>query len=311
MDSLDALVLGWDEKALPFLEESLSESIKEFKQLQQLKNKNLLDFGKKVVDINALFAKVKEDVDNYLDVEEGISLPLIMPYSFFPPRLGVLTKMEYLLSMACFADGGLLLQVDEPFFSVPLFTFGLGVLYAAISSHSEDIEHGNMYKPADESITIRKASRVRTQLTLVHEYVHHIQNIYSLFVSKDKKDEIFNEGHARGVARNLSKKYVEVEDNHAFRYSTLEFFVPELRSFYLWICSRKGIAPRKSLVKSSRLRIDKVEDCYRKKSGLPSPHAMGNIIFYYFEQSFGDNLYKDFLLMDLFNCSKINGDAEI
>lgn len=316
--SLDAIVFRWGKEALPFLEDSLGKNIPKFKQLQRLKNKGLLDFGKKSTKkniLNEIFPKIKKDVCDYLEIKENLISPaIIKPYSIFP-SINIATKVTYPISSLLFAEGCLFAGLNAPFyFTAAAFALSLGTFYIALKGHAKDIVYGNMYTLTDQHINIRKQKELKTQLTLTHEYIHHVQNNFGLYDDYERISRIFNEGHARGATRQLSKKYAEAEDNPAFKFDTLEFLVAELKSFYIWLCDLENTAPRRSLIRSFKTSYDKIEAYKRRKTGLPSPHAMGNTVFYYFEQFLGDKLYKDYLISDLFKCLKINqkegGDAE-
>ncbi len=292
-----------DKSTLPVLEDILDAENKKLQELNALKDKRHLKFGK-VLSRDSLehmlFPEVCSKVNQFLGVSE-ITPPSLQCYRYFPQ-----TAMPYLAGR--YALTGLMLSetvVFSPFLPswvlLPLLgSVGL-LLFATLRSHQIKIQSGDKYLLTSDNsliIQIRRNSKASIFGTLCHEYTHHVYGLKHpdtyLLPARNLSAEILTEGHARGVARKMSSNCFVEENNPAFLYFDQQFLVGEFKSIYKWRCKEMGLTPKKNLT-GVKTFIDAVENEARHVMGIPTPHALGNLIFYSIEKSCGYGIYKSFL----------------
>lgn len=290
---------------VPLLEDLLDSSSSSLRELQNLKERNMLDLGRKVSsrNIEAILSEVKKDVDSFLDVKD-ISKPSLASYSFFPQHASLF--WPYLFDAGCLAS--LSLALLHPGSSFQHLLVGLNAMLlasgAAITAllQSHAIASHNLYWIDLKEIQLRRVQRINFTNILVHEYTHHVlhaggiplslfSNLSALGEDAYLESRILTEGHARGVSRWLAAMYREREDNPAFLYLPLNYTVGELKSVYIWMCHHLGLQGYSSLF-STRTEVDKVESDSWHESGMPTPHAFGSAVFLLFEAEYGSGLYK-------------------
>lgn len=291
---------------VPLLEDLLDSNSSSLRELQNLKERNMLDFGRKVSsrNIEAIFSEVKKEVDSFLDVK-NITNPSLVSYSFFPKHAGLFWL--YLANACVLTAAGLSFlyppSLFQYFYAGLTTALSLSLAAYTVYSHSSIINDHNYYKHGIREIQLRRVERVKFINTLMHEYTHHVQNVKKLDFSAPLPVSIFSadtnleysiriEGHARGVTRWLANTYREREDNSAFLYMPLNYTVGELKSVYAWMCSQLGLAGRSCLL-STKTEIDKIEYNSWVELGRPTPHAFGSAVFLMLETKYSSNLYKN------------------
>ena len=288
-----------DPDNIPHLESLLDSETQKLERLQKLEGK--LYFGSKVSKrkLKPLFFEVKQEVDSFLSIAGG-STPKYDYFSLLEPNLvsaGILGTYGlggwFILAGVTGVAAGNLFGILPTLAGFMLINFG-SKLHKRVSQSG--------YNPIYKSINLEKKQRADLVSTIAHEYTHYVQNQVLEFTSGGFTT--FMEGHARGVQRHTANVYREKEDNEAFLYETTDWTCGELKSTYQWLCSELSIHERQSLLKSKTSR-DKDETVHRRIYRKPTPHAIGNTLFYLYETQEGNSIYKNMLneTFSLFNTS--------
>jgi hypothetical protein len=95
-----------------------------------------------------------------------------------------------------------------------------------------------------------------------HEYAHHVQHS----LQPIDFDNPIVEGFAMGVEEAVVGMFADEENNMAFNKNTLATSATKLRHAYIFLCRRRGIVPKKSLLAARVPRhlpwLDKEEKKY-------------------------------------------------
>jgi len=283
-----------DKKNVSYLEDIINTESKELEQLHKLKEDHKLYYGPKLnrKELKDLFSEVKKETDDFLKVTD-IDKPPCDYYNIFDFKPINATLLGTYLAGSFLSTVGILNILNNPISGGLVTLTGLGILYLARGLHNFLSDPHYNAKEDNEHIILQKENKENLIMFLSHEYTHHVQGrIEGFFL--DIGFEFFIEGHARGVGRHMSKKYMKEEDNGAFLYNALNIDVSEMKTTYLWLCNNFDLTPKKSLLNTKTLRDD--EDMkFLKKCKMPSPHAIGNSLFLIYENKKGPGIYSDMI----------------
>ena len=158
-----------------------------------------------------------------------------------------------------------------------------------------DPRWGFRYNITSKDIIVATLQIPRLIPVIAHEYTHYIQ--HSKLLDPCYYD-IFSEGHARGVERQIAEDHSRKEGNELFLYDILKKTVRELQDAYKWMCERLGKTPKSSL---SELHSRDIEyEVFNRAAifciapqfiGEPSKHALGNAFFSIYEALYGKGIY--------------------
>lgn len=258
-ENMEQILLNKDN--IPVLEELLHEESKHLVRLRELKEDGKLDFGPILTkkEVKNLFPQIKKEVNEFLDV--NCEAPAIKHYSL------VVTMHE-----RC--------------------NFGSFHRYESMFN-----PRTYLYKYGKIRLRSKKERPVIIPV-ISHEYSHSI--------GYQKYDKInilshgcFIEGFALGVERYIAKLYRNNEDNEAFLYYTIDKTVEHLKSSYIWMSKILGIVPKDFLLDIKSLT--EIEEEKWKKDKIVyeirevSEHAIGNALFYIYETSRGNQIYKEMI----------------
>ena len=281
---------------VPVLEEILSKECKKLLNLNAIlypyvygvgeKERRKLDFGPRldVTELRNVFPDVKKEVDDFLGVS-NVGNPLINGGCWSRSKLynGLRTTVIGVTLLPAIPLDVLALMPDP--------TDPITVPLAALLTLPATLLAGSyIYFGKKPRIRISHfdSKRCKAIPVLAHEYAHHIQRRkisclrnpdYSLPL-RDTAHGIFEEGHARGVEREIAKQYSERENNKAFEYDTQGTIVGELSSTYKCLSKKLGITPCKSLTKGSTFL------------GVDS-HSMGTTFFHLLKELKGKSVYRE------------------
>ena len=146
------------------------------------------------------------------------------------------------------------------------------------------------YFPKQKIITVETLQRIILIPGIAHEYAHHVQHSKRLW--HDCYD-IFSEGHARGVEKQIAENHGRKEGNELFLYDISEETLGELTIAYVWACRKLDKKHRWSLLKVNMGSIK--ESLKLLIKGTPSKYAMGNALFSIYETIYGKDVYKETL----------------
>ena len=146
-------------------------------------------------------------------------------------------------------------------------------------------QDGFFYVDDNNLITVETLQRLSLIPGIAHEYSHYVHYRKGL---GDLCYDIFTEGHARGVERQISEIYKEKEDNELFLYDISEETVNELKYTYTLVCRRLKQKPKSSLLKDSIFisNPNLIEE---------QEYSLGNAFFLIHETRYGKDIYKDVL----------------
>ena len=292
-ENLTSLLLK--KEKISALEELLFIESKKLESLKKQKRK--LDFGKKICykELEQFFPKLKKEVDDFLDVQ-NIFFPNIKYLSnienmALSPKISTYAGLYYVLSISNFGfllNNLSILTNKFPLLNTLLMLNMIICGISGISLHSRVDSSG--YFPTRESIRIKKEKRANLIPVLAHEYTHHIQCKKNFGF---KEENVFIEGHARGVQRYIAETYRERENNDAFLYENLGIDVMEIKNCYIWASKKLKEPLKKSLLKINTLPYPYGWVCMRE--GKPTEHAIGNALFSIYEKEYGNKIYREMI----------------
>lgn len=272
------------------IEDLLDRESQRLERLQKLKGRDRLYIDDKVSpeELRELFPQICTKVDNFLGVQNG-EVPTFGYYNLLKP--GLMTTpilLGYTLSAVQIANALIHIFTHQNVGISHWLCLGVGAMLFELTGVSHSLVKSNGYNQLFKKITLKRVARTDLIPAAGHEYTHRIQHKNNIF--KDKH-EIFMEGHARGVEKQLADDYCEREDNEAFLYGISDINVGELKSAYLWMCEKLGQKPREILLKTKTSR-DSDESLYRSNNMEPTPHAIGNSLFSIYESLKGRKIYN-------------------
>ena len=282
---------------VPAIEDILDKESQRLGRLQNLKEDGRLDFGDTVSsdELRELFPQICKEVDTFLGIQES-GVPNCRYYHLFRPGL-MTTPILVLYTLSALQVTSALTSFstdqnpDTNHLLGHLFSAGAGatLFYTAAAFHA--IVKKPRYDTLSQKINLERVARTELIPAAGHEYTHHIQ--WRNGIRSNRKHDIFMEGHAQGVEKQLADNYREREDNEAFLYVTSSRTVNEFKSAYLWMCKKLGLKPRESLLetKTSRDRAERRRSIHRE----PSSHALGNALFSIYEALKGRGIYKQMI----------------
>jgi len=258
----------------------------------------------RLLSLNEAFPSICSDVDGFLGVQ-GINQPSIEMFSLFDgSNRDILRTYSKALGAATLAGSlGVVSQVTKrwarPSGKAPssmsrrtflggLVLGGASALWAiqGIGSHWVRY-HDAGYLPWREAISISPvATRIEAELTLAHEYVHHIQKSLGFWWTAELNLRQATEGIARGAERHFAMRRSQLFAEAGLERQTLRMRVPELRAVYLLACRELGQLPDPSLLKT----LDPLPGGREIWSG-----SLGYAVFRVAEREAGARLYRSIL----------------
>ncbi len=270
---------------ISILEDLLDKEAQRLERLQKLKENDKLNLGDKVSpdELTELVPQICTEVDRFLEIDGNV--PKFGYYNLFrsPLILGL-----YTLSALEVAGAATLMVADQNPEINPLFFAGMGAMQFGLAALLHAINKDSSYTPSSKTIILERSPRTVLIPIAGHEYTHYVQHREGI---KDGGYNIFQEGHARGVQKQVSEEYMEREDNEAFLYDVLNSTVGEFKSAYVWMCKNLGQQPKESLLKTKTSR-DSDESAHRLVWRSPTQHAIGNALFSIYEALQGRQIYK-------------------
>ena len=127
--------------------------------------------------------------------------------------------------------------------------------------------------------------KVRTEMFLAHEYVHHVQKVMGFYHRKSINLGIALEGHARCVGKHIATLYSRERDNPAYLYHYLSAGVLELATAYVWLCNRFKVTPDAKLAEPA--------EKFAEETSELSLHTLGNALFKVYERAKGRQMLAD------------------
>lgn len=270
------------------LEHLLNLSISDSMKFNHFRKTDKFNLGKKVKenDLEELLVEVKEKVDSFLEVE-NIDDPNLHYYSPF--------KWPVSLYLGAYAAGGLATAgVIGTIGLVPwwstLIMGGLnGVCIGIIAARQKNIKmilNKNFYVQNNKgqellksnTIYLEKECLTRVTGALIHEYTHHVQS--KIMGKKFCKSNIFVEGHARGVTRQICSEYALETENPTYREMSCIFDFNELSMVYISMCKKLRVRLHPDLI---------IPDLFFYE---PGHHARGNTLMLIKEIRDGSDIYK-------------------
>ena len=273
---------------LQVLEHLLNLAICDRIKFNHFRKTDRFNLGKKVKekDLEELLVEVKEKVDSFLEVE-NIDNPNLHYYSPFKWPVSL-----YLGAYAAvgFATAVVIGTIDLVPWWNTLIMGGLnGACIRIIASRQKNTKmmiNRNFYVQSNygqellksNSIYLEKERLTRVTGALIHEYIHHVQS--KIMGNKFNKSNIFVEGHARGVTRQICLEYAFETENLTYMEMPCIFDFNELSVVYISMCKKLRARLRPDLI---------VPDLYFYE---PSRHAIGNTLMLIKEIRDGSDIYK-------------------
>jgi hypothetical protein len=295
----------FNQKSVQPLEDILADELNRLNDLNKVKSS--LDFGRSFDynHLSDLFQSVRSDVDNFLQVKD-IPSPTVTPFSIFDKEYRPI--MNHYTKGAGWITGGLGIGILSRVFARKHYradlkkrkritrrgfligTFPvLGGVYQGVKGGLWHyvVSNDGGYLSWREDISIpKRMKRVKLEMTLCHEYTHHVQKAMSLYPDVQNKLWHAIEGHARGIDLVMSQAHRKKYDNLAYEHVYLSMSVPNLRSGYAWLCQGLGIQPKNGL-------LDR--DFYPDGYEPTTPHAIGHSLFQIYRRELGDGIYRDMI----------------
>lgn len=282
---------------LEVLETQLEECTQGFSQLKPMKG--TLDFGDTLTWDNFWAAKSEavEETTKFLNTKPDGSK---LRYSFHNRRLIILQSLKVGTGTSVVGTIGFSLNNGFQFPESLVKGMGLGAflgfcIFLDYKGQFSNSEYDNQVKV----IKIGQQKTVPAAHDVSHEYTHFIQEVDSNLPYRGYP--AFFEGHAEGVARNVSRNLSERHDNPAYLYGYLEISSDLLRDGYIKGCRRNHTQPNKHLTKTfgayflSRTNPYSLITCHR--------HEIGFAAFSIAEAIHGPNIYRE-VLAGNFDCFK-------
>jgi len=300
-DNLKERFLNTDH--IEVLEAVLADEGNRLGELEKIKSK--LDFGKKVdpQEVQGLLPQIKQDVDTLLEATD-IREPSLSSFGLFDGTNKDIIRMYvagagYLAGAVGIGIGARLWKAQvvkkgkrpsliarRAFLLgiIPAVPGGFRIIKGAMHHKIRSNDAG--YISATEELSYPSAvGKVRTEMFLAHEYVHHVQNVMGFYYRDSINLGIALEGHARCVGKHIATLYSRKRDNPAYLYHYLSSGVPELATAYVWLCNRFKVAPDAKLAESA-------ENITEEASEL-SLHTLGNALFKVYESAKGRQMLAD------------------
>lgn len=145
----------------------------------------------------------------------------------------------------------------------------------------------NLYDSKIELMFLNSKHRTELIVSGSHEYTHHVCKVNGIYIAQN----CFAEGICRAAQREVAKQYSIEENNMAFMLGITELDVGELKSMYIWL-AEKFEKPVYSGLIGIETDIDSFENKCRIKSGNPTIHARGNVLYMLKEKEQGKEFYS-------------------
>jgi hypothetical protein len=279
------------------LEDAIEIEQSQFTHLQDLKRKGELDFGLRPKEINLqqVYFDLKRDITSLLGVSPNMPDPKFrMNNSFNFPAVG-LTLMEGtgLLHLGV-CSLAILYGVD-----ISPESLAIAVHHVALGEvgRRASLKFGSMYNPKNKKMMLGQNPEATVVPTFAHELDHHVLSEvgvpYQAFSKSEKSYTLFQEGHAQGVQRVISKQFFEGRRNEAFLYDSSKLDLIMLKKTYGWLCKKNKLQPKTELATGKTFKgMNRV---FYSLFDSSERHVRGSAFFYLLEQEQGTDVYKNTL----------------
>jgi len=279
------------------LEDAIEIEQSQFTHLQDLKRKGELDFGLRPKEINLqqVYFDLKRDITSLLGVSPNMPDPKFrMNNSFNFPAVG-LTLMEGtgLLHLGV-CSLAILYGVD-----ISPESLVMAVNHVALGEvgRRASLKFGSMYNPKNKKMMLGQNPEATVVPTFAHELDHHVLSEvgvpYQAFSKSEKSYTLFQEGHAQGVQRVISKQFFEGRRNEAFLYDSSKLDLIMLKKTYGWLCKKNKLQPKTELATGKTFKgMNRV---FYSLFDSSERHVRGSAFFYLLEQEQGTDVYKNTL----------------
>lgn len=149
------------------------------------------------------------------------------------------------------------------------------------------------YSAEDKVIYLNKWRMKKLIPVIAHEYTHHIQGITENSWIQLRDQDIFMDGHARGVERYITQRYALENDDLGFLDFYTNLHVQELRTAYKWITETCRQTPNPFFLNMKTPEADALLRCFGGDSEGISIHAKGTALFSVYESQQGSKIYKN------------------
>ena len=300
-DNLTKRFLNTDH--IEVLEEVLAEEKSRFDKLEKIRSK--LDFGKKVdsQQVPGLFPQIKQEVDALLTVTD-IREPSLSSFGLFDGTNNDIIRMY--LAGAGYLGVAVGIGIGTRFWKAHVVRKGrkpslmtrraflLGIIPAVVGvfqivkggMHHKIRSNDAGYISATEELSYPSGvGKVRTEMFLAHEYVHHVQKVMGFYHRKSINMGGALEGHARGVGKYMANLFSQERDDPTYLHDYLDRSIPELATAYVWLCRKLDTAPDAKLAQSARR--------FANETGGLSVHTLGNSLFKIYQRAKGQEMLSD------------------
>jgi len=277
------------------------------RRLLQLKQERLpaAGTGPGVEPLAEAYGRIRVDVEAFLGAE-GRSVPVLETMSLFDPRIGHILRWYGRALVwgglgAALGVGGCVWQrharahgksvsgISRRAFLGGLIPLGIGGAYgwAAVEAHIALRRDGG-YNPERTVILYSpSANRTQAELTIAHEYAHHVQKVAGFWSTPEVELTGAIEGMARMVDQHIGRLYAKRFQNPAYEREALQLRLPELQAAYLHVCERVAVTPDATLL-------------HRPKTGRYSKASadvrqLGYALFVILQQQRGEQVHRDIL----------------
>ena len=277
------------------------------RRLLQLKQQRLpaAETGPGVETLAEAYRRICVDVDAFLGTE-GRSVPILETLSLLEPRIGHILRWYgralawgglgaalgvggYVWQRHARAHGKSVSAIARRAFLGGLIPLGIGGAYgwAAVEAHIA-LRHDGGYSPERQAILYSPAAnRTQAELTIAHEYAHHIQRVAGFWSAPEVELTGAIEGMARMVDQHIGRLYAKRFQNPAYEQEALQWRLPELQAAYRHLCEQVAVTPDATLL-------------HRPKTGRHSKASvdvreLGYAVFVILQQQRGEQVHRDIL----------------
>jgi len=277
------------------------------RRLLELKQQRLPGAGPRsgVETLAEAYRRIRVDVDTFLGAE-GMSVPTLETLSLFDPLNGHILRWYgralawgglgaavgvggYVWQRHARARGKSVSAITRRAFLGGLIPLGIGGAYGrvAVEAHIALRHDGGYIAERPAILYSPAANRTQAELTIAHEYAHHVQRVMGFWSTPEVELTGATEGMARMVDQHIGRLYAERFKNPAYEREALQLRLPELQSAYLHLCEQVAVTPDAPLL-------------HRPKTGrTPKTSAdvreLGYAMFVILQQQRGEQIHRDIL----------------